>query len=187
MVSGPLHETTPGSPATAIRIPVALCGVPGVKTKTSPRRSKGLDATTHRGLTESSGEVSLLDILSHRMSGTSRGAASAIVCGKTCMTSCAVRPAKPQKYQQSACLPRIPSCINADGGGFVPRSHRDIAMVEEPRIFPNSSWERSRRLRSLRILFPDSLLVIGSSRPCELTQVWVRKKPTPDEVRRKDA
>jgi hypothetical protein len=31
------------------------------------------------------------------------------------------------------------------------------------------------------------LLVIGSSRPCELTQVWVRKKPTPDEVRRKDA
>jgi hypothetical protein len=68
MVSGPLHETTPGSPATAIRIPVALCGVPGVKTKTSPRRSKGLDATTHRGLTESSGEVSLLDILSHRMS-----------------------------------------------------------------------------------------------------------------------
>src|SRR5580692_9792590 len=36
--------------------------------KSSPRRRRGLDATTDRGLTERSGEVFLLDILSHRMS-----------------------------------------------------------------------------------------------------------------------
>jgi len=36
--------------------------------KSSPRRRRGLDASTDRGLTESSGEVFLLDILSHRMS-----------------------------------------------------------------------------------------------------------------------
>ena len=39
-----------------------------LKPKPSPRRRRGLDASTHRGLTESSGEVFLLDILSHRMS-----------------------------------------------------------------------------------------------------------------------
>jgi hypothetical protein len=33
--------------------------------KPSPRRRKGLDASTDRGLTEMSGEVFLLDILSH--------------------------------------------------------------------------------------------------------------------------
>ncbi len=38
-----------------------------LKPKSSPRR-RGLDASTHRGLTESSGEVFLLDILSHRTS-----------------------------------------------------------------------------------------------------------------------
>jgi len=37
--------------------------------KSSPRRRRGLDASTDRGLPESSGEVFLLDILSHRMSG----------------------------------------------------------------------------------------------------------------------
>jgi hypothetical protein len=36
--------------------------------KASPRRRRGLDASTDRGLTERSGEVFLLDILSHRMS-----------------------------------------------------------------------------------------------------------------------
>jgi hypothetical protein len=36
--------------------------------KSSPRRRRGLDASTDRGLTERSGEVFLLDILSHRMS-----------------------------------------------------------------------------------------------------------------------
>jgi hypothetical protein len=36
--------------------------------KSSPRRRRGLDASTDRGLPESSGEVFLLDILSHRMS-----------------------------------------------------------------------------------------------------------------------
>ncbi len=35
--------------------------------KPSPRRRRGLDASTHRGLKESSGEVFLLDILSHRI------------------------------------------------------------------------------------------------------------------------
>ena len=39
-----------------------------LKPKSSPRRRRGLDASTHRGLTERSGEVFLLDILSHRMS-----------------------------------------------------------------------------------------------------------------------
>jgi len=36
--------------------------------KSSPRRRRDLDASTNRGLTERSGEVFLLDILSHRMS-----------------------------------------------------------------------------------------------------------------------
>src|SRR5205807_10110244 len=36
--------------------------------KSSPRRRRGLDASTDRGLPESSGEVFFLDILSHRMS-----------------------------------------------------------------------------------------------------------------------
>ena len=36
--------------------------------KASPRSEGGLDASTDRGLTERSGEVFLLDILSHRMS-----------------------------------------------------------------------------------------------------------------------
>src|ERR1700719_1691727 len=36
--------------------------------KSSPRRRRGLDASTDRGLTERSGEVFSLDILSHRMS-----------------------------------------------------------------------------------------------------------------------
>src|ERR1700692_4632880 len=39
-----------------------------LKSKPSPRRRRGLDASTDRGLTERSGEVFLLDILSHRMS-----------------------------------------------------------------------------------------------------------------------
>ena len=47
---------------------VALCGAPAVEPKPSPRRRRGLDASTVRGLTESSGEVFSLDILSHRMS-----------------------------------------------------------------------------------------------------------------------
>src|SRR5438874_4175559 len=41
-----------------------------LKPKPSPRRRRGLNASTHRGLTESSGEVFLLDILSHRMSAS---------------------------------------------------------------------------------------------------------------------
>jgi len=36
--------------------------------KSSPRRRRGLDASTDRGLTERNGEVFSLDILSHRMS-----------------------------------------------------------------------------------------------------------------------
>jgi hypothetical protein len=40
----------------------------GLKPKSSPRRRRGLDASTDRGFTERSGEVFLLDILSHRMS-----------------------------------------------------------------------------------------------------------------------
>src|SRR6266705_4098072 len=39
-----------------------------LKPKSSPRRRRGLDASTDRGLTERSGEVFSLDILSHRMS-----------------------------------------------------------------------------------------------------------------------
>ena len=39
-----------------------------LKPKSLSTKNKGLDASTHRGLTESSGEVFLLDILSHRMS-----------------------------------------------------------------------------------------------------------------------
>ena len=40
--------------------------------KSSPRRRRGLDASTDRGLTERSGEVFSLDILSHRMSEIAR-------------------------------------------------------------------------------------------------------------------
>ena len=39
-----------------------------LKPKSSLRRRRGRDASTHRGLSESSGEVFSLDILSHRMS-----------------------------------------------------------------------------------------------------------------------
>ena len=39
-----------------------------LKPKSSPRRRRGLDASTDRALTERSGEVFFLDILSHRMS-----------------------------------------------------------------------------------------------------------------------
>ena len=68
MVSGPLHETTQGRAATVIRIPGALCGAPGVKPKILSTKKKGLDASNDRGLTERSGEVFSLDILSHRTS-----------------------------------------------------------------------------------------------------------------------
>jgi hypothetical protein len=68
MVSGPLHETTPGRPATAIRIPVVLCGASGVKTKILSTKKKG-PGCKHRSRSHGeSGEVFLLDILSHRMS-----------------------------------------------------------------------------------------------------------------------
>ena len=39
-----------------------------LKPKTSPRRRRGLDASTDRGSHGESGEVFLLDTLSHRMS-----------------------------------------------------------------------------------------------------------------------
>src|SRR5438093_960393 len=39
-----------------------------LKPKSSPRRRRGLDTSTDRGLTQRSGEVFSLDILSHRMS-----------------------------------------------------------------------------------------------------------------------
>ena len=68
MVSGPRHETSQGKPATAIRIPAVLCGAPGVKTKTLSTNKEGLDASPIPCLTEMSGEVFLLDFLSHRMS-----------------------------------------------------------------------------------------------------------------------
>ena len=56
-------------PATAIRIPVALCGTAAVKTTILSAKKKGAwMQAPNRGLTERSGEVFLLDILSHRMS-----------------------------------------------------------------------------------------------------------------------
>lgn len=58
-------KTTQERPATAIRIPVALCGAPGVKTKILSTKKNGPGC---KHLTESSGEVFSLDILSHRMS-----------------------------------------------------------------------------------------------------------------------
>jgi hypothetical protein len=49
--------------------PVVLCvALQALKPKSSPRRGRGLDASNDRGLPEGSGEVFLLDILSHRMS-----------------------------------------------------------------------------------------------------------------------
>jgi len=53
------------------QLPVSLeysVALQALKPKSSPRRGRGLDASNHRGLTESSGEVFSLDILSHRMS-----------------------------------------------------------------------------------------------------------------------
>src|SRR6266852_4527702 len=68
MVSGPQHETTQGRPATTIRIPVVLCGAPGVKTKILSTKKKG-PGCKHRSRSHGeSGEVFSLDILSHRMS-----------------------------------------------------------------------------------------------------------------------
>ena len=68
MVSGPLHETTQGRPATAIHICRTVSAL-GVKPKILSTKKKGLDASNDRGLTERSGEVFSLDILSHRMVG----------------------------------------------------------------------------------------------------------------------
>ena len=47
---------------------VVLCCALGVKPKILSTKKKGLDVSNHRGLTERSGEVFSLDILSHRMS-----------------------------------------------------------------------------------------------------------------------
>jgi len=47
---------------------VVLCCALGVKPKILSTKKKGLDASNDRGLTERSGEVFSLDILSHRMS-----------------------------------------------------------------------------------------------------------------------
>src|SRR5438105_5875030 len=67
MVSGQRHETTQRRSATAIHIPVALCDAPGVKTKIlSTKKGPGCK---HRSRSHGeSGEVFLLDTLSHRMS-----------------------------------------------------------------------------------------------------------------------
>src|SRR5207247_1139587 len=67
MVSGQRHEITQRRPATAIHIPVALCDAPGVKTKIlSTKKGPGCK---HRSRSHGeSGEVFLLDTLSHRMS-----------------------------------------------------------------------------------------------------------------------
>src|SRR5947208_16433381 len=69
MVSGQRHETTQRRSATAIHIPVALCDAPGVKTKIlSTKKGPGCK---HRSRSHGeSGEVFLLDTLSHRMSET---------------------------------------------------------------------------------------------------------------------
>ena len=53
------------------QLPVSLSysvALQALKAKSSPRSTRGLDASTDRGLTESSAEVFSLDILSHRMS-----------------------------------------------------------------------------------------------------------------------
>src|ERR1700756_2076162 len=52
---------------------------PGVRTKSLSTKRRGLDASTDRGLTERSGEVFLLDILSHRMSVMAIFASSCMV------------------------------------------------------------------------------------------------------------
>jgi hypothetical protein len=60
-----------GADAGGLWHPVSLAysvALQALEPKSSPRRRRGLDASTHRGLTERSGEVFLLDILSHRMS-----------------------------------------------------------------------------------------------------------------------
>jgi hypothetical protein len=68
MVSGPLHETTQGKPATAIRIPVAPCDASGVRTKILSTKKEGAWMQALFEVSERSGEVFSLDILSHRMS-----------------------------------------------------------------------------------------------------------------------
>ena len=45
-----------------------LCALQALEPKILSTKKKGLDASNDRGLTERSGEVFLLDILSHRMS-----------------------------------------------------------------------------------------------------------------------
>jgi len=49
MVSDRGMKPLNGDQATAIRIPVVLCGAPGVKPKSSPRTRRGLDASTTTG------------------------------------------------------------------------------------------------------------------------------------------
>ena len=60
-----LLQADPQLPSVSLSYYVAL---QALKPKASPRRRRVLDASTDRGLTERSGEVFSLDILSHRMS-----------------------------------------------------------------------------------------------------------------------
>ena len=62
-------KTTHGKPATSFCIPVVLCGAPGVKTKILSMKKKGAWMQAPIEVSRrASGEVFLLDLLSHRMS-----------------------------------------------------------------------------------------------------------------------
>ena len=103
-----------GGPATAIRIPVVLCGAPSVKTKTLSTKKKGPECSTDRGLTESSGEVFLLDILSHRVSVMGMFRQLTVISRKGAL---------PQREKQTRCRP-VASRPSALAWRGTPRSRR---------------------------------------------------------------
>src|SRR5579862_3264760 len=76
-----------------------------------------------------------------------------LAVGRTLITSAVLRPARPQKNQQSGSSAMFPSRMYASAEGSVsPRSHRETAIAEVLRRFPSSPWLSLRAWRKVRIL-----------------------------------
>src|ERR1700747_3197721 len=68
------------------------------------------------------------------------------------MTSAVLRPARPQKNQQSGSSAMFPSRMYASAGGSAsPRSQRETAMAEVFKRLPSSPWVSFKVWRKARI------------------------------------
>ena len=76
-----------------------------------------------------------------------------LAVGRTRMTSAVLRPAHPQKNQQSGSSAILPSRMYPSAGGSVsPRSHRETAIAEVLKRLPSSPWVSFSAWRNARIL-----------------------------------